>query len=91
MTDKIDDGGPAFPVARQPPQTNYRNEVVVPGGVVIPGMTLRQYFAAKAMQGELAAMVDSGLAIDISDENLDQLAQHWHRIADAMIRAGAAK
>jgi hypothetical protein len=85
MTDKTDDGGPAFPVHETPESTDYH------------GMTLRQYFAAKAMQGELAAMnamtntPDGGLCMAISDDDLDANVRHWYRIADAMIRAGAAK
>jgi hypothetical protein len=56
-------------------------------------MSLRDYFAAKAMQGELAAMSDfssqgvAGLSIEISNESLTLLAKHWFRIADAMIGA----
>ena len=54
-------------------------------------LILRDYFAARAMQGELAAMQDSsGVDIDISHEGLTRLATHWYRIADAMMAARAA-
>ena len=54
------------------------------------GLTIRDYFAAKAMQGELAAMQDSsGVDIDISHEGLARLATLWYRIADAMMAARA--
>ena len=53
---------------------------------------LRDYFAAKAMQGELAAMVDPsgsqcGIALDTPDETLARIAKHFYRIADAMLKA----
>ena len=47
------------------------------------GMTLRDYFAAKAMQGELAAQsVDGG-----SWNDADKLAVYAYQIADAMLKA----
>ena len=56
------------------------------------GLTLRDYFAAKAMQGELASMHDledgiSGVALDASNETLARLAQHYYRLADATLVA----
>ena len=70
-------GGPVFP-----------SEI----GTISKGMTLRDYFAAKAMQGELAAMVDPsgyqcGIALDAPDEALARIAKHFYRIADAMLKA----
>ncbi len=56
-----DTGGPAFPSER------FKEE----------GMTLRDYFAAKAMQGLLAC--------DWVDENTD-IAQAAYEVADAMIK-----
>lgn len=61
------------------------------------GMKLRDYFAARAMQGELASMVDvdnsgdSGLPTTVSDDALANLAKHWYRIADAMLKARKGK
>lgn len=77
-----DTGGSAFPL-------------VIDRGASIAwdkGMSLRDYFAAKAMQGELASMRDlegdvCGLALDISDETLNRLTRHYYRIADAMLKA----
>jgi hypothetical protein len=64
-----DTGGPAFPSAHQ---TNWSN----------PGMTMLDYFAAKAMQGELAAQrVESGQYTDY-----DALAYRAYRIAEAMVK-----
>ena len=51
-----------------------------------PGMTLRDYFAAKAMQDfamHLGAKSD--------DEWFDQAAQASYRLADAMLKAREAK
>jgi hypothetical protein len=41
-----------------------------------PGMTLRDYFAAKAMQGEIRHQI-----------NIDELAALSYRVADAMLQA----
>ena len=56
-----------------------------------PGITVRDYFAAKAMQGDIASMVDPigercGLQIDLPDENLNRLATLYYRMADAMMK-----
>lgn len=45
MNTKIDDGGPAFPVTTDQSPS---------GAFALPGMTLRDYFAAAALQGMLA-------------------------------------
>lgn len=80
----INDGGPAFP----------REDYQTDGAPGQRGMSLRDYFAAKAMQGELAAMVDpEGVAcaveLDAPDGTLSRLAEHWYRLADAMLAARA--
>jgi hypothetical protein len=70
-----DTGGPAFPNEGGP--GNLWNE---------KGMTLRDYFAAKAMQGELACQnADGGTWHDIN-----RLAVHAYQIADAMLKARQA-
>jgi len=68
----INDGGPAFPVWElngkgQPEMTGF-------------GMTLRDYFAAKAMQSLISK---HGF---ISDE-INFAAEHSYEIADAMLKA----
>ena len=65
----IEDGGPAFPLAE-------------PGNCVSAseGMTLRDYFAAKAMQGFCAREV----SIECS---ADDIADDAYAIADAMLAA----
>lgn len=63
---KGDNGGPAFPVAGS--EHNYP----------IEGMTLRDYFAAKAM-----------LAIGVTyhDDQHDEIATVSYKMADAMLKA----
>jgi len=51
----------------------------------VTGMTLRDYFAAKAMQGLLA-----GLLADGQDLKWDQVAIDSYRQADAMLKAREA-
>lgn len=54
--------------------------------LAVGGMTMRDYFAAKAMQGELAAQsAESG-----HYENMDALAVLAYRVADAMLKARQA-
>lgn len=78
---QIKDGGPEFPVPNLEDDPSFN------------GMTLRDYFAAKAMQGELSASVctddksDYGIPLNVSDEKLDRMTKHWFRIADSMLRA----
>ncbi|HHZ8506561.1 TPA: hypothetical protein ACWL6U_004112 [Morganella morganii] len=75
MTDKT--GGPAFPL---PPSEHMYADA---------GMTLRDYFAAKAMQGDWAAQTeDTGYYSPQSDDViLDNAAELYYRMADAMLRA----
>ena len=84
-TDKT--GGSAFPIMGM----DFRNGQQVQA-VFQTGMTLRDYFAAKAMQGELASMHDPegevcGVALDAPDETLSRLTTHYYRLADAMLKA----
>jgi hypothetical protein len=63
-------GGPAFPHEYFDKQLNQ--------GRVMHGMTLRDFFAAKAMQGYVAR----GKAYDFED-----IAKASYRVADAMLKA----
>lgn len=65
---KINTGGPAFP----------RGEIQS-----APGMTLRDYFAAMALQGELS----SKGTIEDEWKSIKQLASHVYDVADAMLEA----
>ena len=70
---KIETGGPAFPesyVGTDMPHEGIGN-----------GMTMRDYFAAKAMNGLLANPVDSLTYED------DSVAESAYKMADAMLAA----
>ena len=58
------------------------NPPAFPDGLGNKGMSLRDYFAAKAMQGMLA-----GLLADGQDLKWDQVAIDSYRQADAMLKA----
>lgn len=77
----INDGGPAFPVVFEHSDGQCISEQ--------HGMSLRDYFAAKAMQGELAAQ--AGHMQISTDSDVNWLAENSYRIADAMLRAREAK
>ncbi len=75
---EIKDGGPAFPRSSQGPSDSLDCK---------PGMTLRQYFAGKALQGELACQVpvSSGFGGTAEWRNPGELAKRCFDISDAMI------
>jgi hypothetical protein len=70
VTKMINDGGPAFPTAFQ---------------MHSKGMTLRDYFAAAALQGLLASIQPNQLWSG------DDVAVTCYRTADAMLKAREAK
>jgi len=80
---ETDDGGPAFPyvwmgVPGQPPQIK---QLITSGG-----MTIRDYFAAKAMQAILSDLQHQ--KVDdrkITDQHI--LAKGAYAVADAMLQA----
>ena len=71
-------GGQAFPVAG--PEHNYAEE----------GMTLRDYFAAKALQGWLASYPADAVH-PVAAGNTAQVAQMAYIMADAMLEARNAE
>ncbi len=78
-----DEGGPAFPVTDLGPPTR-----------TYSGMTLRDYFAAKAMQGWLASFPADAphpYQKDKWDNNVtrrcDEVAEIAYAFADAMLKA----
>lgn len=79
--DKIKDGGPAFPM---PGMTGLPNGEFVYGD---HGMTLRDYFAAKAMQGYLASMSPHTEPAEFAS----RIAEDAYTIADAMLAAREGK
>jgi hypothetical protein len=65
-------GGPAFPTSHS---ANYPTEIV-------GGMTLRDYFAAKAMQAFIGQNVDALGDLHLAEES--------YRVADSMLKARSA-
>jgi hypothetical protein len=79
-----DNGGPAFPGTAQ--KETPRPELGEGGYAVtfhpVSGMTLRDYFAAKAMQGGLAGRATNS-------NKLDVFAAECYSVADAMLKERA--
>ena len=71
------DGGPAFPAKDWQVKGNHH-----------PGMSLRNYIAIRAMQGDWAAQSESTgeWANSTSEEYLLNRARLYYRMADAMIK-----
>lgn len=69
---KGDNGGPAFPVAGS--EHNYP----------IEGMTMRDYFATKAMHGAIANNMFSDAG---SDHEIEWVVRLSYKYADAMLKA----
>ncbi|VBB10660.1 hypothetical protein [Burkholderia stabilis] len=78
---EIKDGGPAFPSGEE--VTEIRADGTRYTYASAPGMSLRDYFAAKAMQGICAHPDTWGLSTP-------QIADRAYLIADAMLRARGA-
>lgn len=77
-------GGPAFPMGATIP-----NEHGVLKWEQTEGMTLRDYFAAAALQGCCANSYASGNAKPISEATAAELATMSFDIADAMLKERA--
>lgn len=75
-----DDGGPAFPK----PETRTSPITGISRTESAGGMTLRDYFAAKAMQARLA---DAVIPTDEVESRIALLASGAYRMADAMLKA----
>ena len=74
-----DTGGPAFPGVEFIRNPAFPSQPIQNG---VPGMTLRDYFAAKAMQGLLAQSCGSAMGSDPING-----AQYAYAMADAMLKA----
>lgn len=79
MEENIETGGPAFPV-------QYSNEADGPTVMPHVGMTLRDYFAAKAM----ATLIQVSFNQD-DEHNADLTADRAYWFADAMLKAREVK
>jgi hypothetical protein len=76
---EIKDGGPAFPALKALVHVSQTRSEAVNAG----GLTLRDYFAAKAMQ---AVVLKQNELHDIQ-AMYDRLALHAYKVADAMLKA----
>lgn len=78
----IDDGGPAYP---DPMRTMIEMQCEPS-----PGMSLRDHFAAKALEGSLAYSASdcSGIGTELERENV---ANWCYQMADAMIESRKVK
>ena len=74
-----DAGGSAFPGVEFIRNPAFPSQPIQKG---VPGMTLRDYFAAKAMQGLLAQSCGSAMGSDPING-----AQYAYAMADAMLKA----
>ena len=93
MTEK-NDGGPAFPQAHGT-RKQYQPTGIITGEILIqgnPGMSLRDYFAAKAMQGLISACNSEGIWTGCGDKKMnDNMAIIAYMVADAMLKAKEEK
>ncbi len=71
----MNDGGPAFPTTLQAD----KSQITVDAGC---GMTLRDYFAAKALAGQVAYEGAEGCG---NDAGANDVAKWCYAIADAML------
>lgn len=80
MSEKINDGGPAFPVSTSDPRIGHQDGY---GTWQFPGLSVRDYFAAKALCGmEITAEGTMGGSFFYSPS---ALATRAYAIADAML------
>lgn len=91
MTQHIDTGGPAFPCVCTndgAEETTGFNNDIIPAGTACQyrGLTMRDYFAAKAMNGFLVgdAILEES---DTSEQWIEKTAFASYQMADAMLRA----
>ncbi len=76
MSEKINDGGQAFPLPLCDQSGQFTGDL---------GMTLRDYFAAKALMSMLSPVQD------ITGNTPDHAAEWSYKFADAMLRARGEK
>lgn len=90
MSNQINEGGPAFALgptaSTMKPHADGGGHVIVTHYGMESGMTLRDYFAAKALQGLLG---NSEFHVETAIPNA--IATYAYQAADAMIEAREAK
>ena len=85
MARAIKDGGPAFPIVK--PGLAYQNGLELPY-VEEYGLSLRDYFAAKALPAVIAArMALTDSRTFAPDLNQESMAEECYELADALIEA----
>ncbi|MCA8502192.1 hypothetical protein LGN13_10850 [Burkholderia multivorans] len=89
---KINDGGPAFPTGLKATRIEmaggrYEGTHVAEFAAAAPGMTLRDYFAAKAMAGMLAYPGCESRGSHHNNNTPDGVAAMAYEYANAMLRA----
>jgi len=77
-----DSGGAAFPIP-------HSNEPHAP--CAEHGMSLRDWFAGKALVGDMAHSVESSLGNDTDENHFKDRAIMFYKIADAMLAAREVK
>lgn len=89
MSEKINTGGPAFPVSTRPlkHETEFGHQDS-PSTWQYGGMTMRDYFAAKAMHGVMTMYKPTidGATLTIP-HHAEQVADIAYAMADAMLKA----
>lgn len=86
IMNKENNGGPAFPQSGVcTPETEFKDSRDFGGG----GLSMRDYMAAKALQGWLASYPDDNRHPVIAG-NADEVAMNAYQMADAMLRAREA-
>ena len=80
----IDDGGPAFPLHTPTWHEDVNERGAYEGRDFTMGMSMRDYFAAKAMQGICASRDEAGTLIE---HGYEWISREAYRIADAMLLA----
>ena len=89
MNEQIKDGGPAFPEVVTHLDYSYEADHRFGNTFSYGGMTLRDYFAAKALPAYLSHVSDGGSAI--LSRCYAEAATEAYEIADAMLKAREAK
>ncbi|HDL8150455.1 TPA: hypothetical protein ACW2NF_003888 [Yersinia enterocolitica] len=82
MTDEIKTGGPAFPIADMDFQT-FKPSTVDEHKRLLSGMSLHDYFSAKAMA---AIISNPSLIDDLGERSVGWIVGHSRAVADAMIK-----
>jgi hypothetical protein len=84
MSNQINDGGPAFPLgptdSTMKPHADGGGHMIVTHYGMERGISIRDYFAAAALQGLMAVHTSGGCLVD------DLYAKYAYDLADAMLK-----